>query len=160
MIMKSIYQFFTLILAAFVMVACSDPQKNIQADITSIEQVTEQSDSLQKIQQLQSQLVSGSLDKQQLKQVFTEVSSEYTKLKDGVAKLNLKSPEGKEVQTKFVNAMDKFITLMNQSATYSETPPTQEQATAFMQLQQESTSELLEANNALLALKKQVEDKK
>ncbi|MDG6894703.1 hypothetical protein [Volucribacter amazonae] len=158
--MKRIYQIFTLILAAFVMVACSDAKKDMQADIDAIEQVTEQSGTLQKIEQLQTQLVSGSLDKEQLKQIFTEVSAEYSKLKDSVASLKLKTEEGKNVQAKFDSAITKFISLMNQSAEYSTNPPTSEQASAFMQLQQDSTKELLDANNALIELKNKVAEKK
>lgn len=158
--MKRIYQIFTLILAAFVMVACSDAKKDMQADINAIEQVTEQNNNLQKIEQLQAQLVSGSLDKEQLKQIFTEVSAEYSKLKDSVASLTLKTEEGKNVQAKFDNAITKFISLMNQSAEYVMNPPNEEQAAAFMQLQQDSTKELLDANNALIELKNKVAEKK
>lgn len=158
--MKSISQFFTLILTAMLMVACSDPQKNLQADTTAFEQVVEQASSLPKIQQLQTQLIASFQSQEptanaQRKQIFSEIGAEYTKIREGVVKLNLKSPEGKAVQLKFVNALEKFIRLMDQSAQYSETQLTATQAEAFVQLQQESTAELKAANQALLELKEQ-----
>ncbi|PJG85454.1 hypothetical protein [Conservatibacter flavescens] len=159
--MKRFYQIFTFIFAAFAIVACSDPKADLQADVTAIEQITEQGESLKNIQNLQAQLASGQItNPADLASTFTQIGTEYTKIKDGVAALKLKTTEGKNLQNKFVSSITKFVELMTQTAHYSTNQPTPEQAEAFGKLQQEAIKGLDEASQLLVSVKQQLSEKK
>ncbi|MBE2894374.1 hypothetical protein [Spirabiliibacterium falconis] len=174
--MKRFYQFLTMMFVGLALVACdkadtkkaetatesaqrADVQADLKTDLAAFDQATEQNGNLAQIQTLQSDLQSAKTPEEQA-DIFNKIAAKYEEIKASIEGLDVKTDDGKALKDKFVSGFSDFIKLMQDSAKYVIEKPTEEQAKALRELQQQATEKLSQAAQSISELKAKVVETK
>lgn len=154
--MKKVAQYFAVVFATLLLIACSEQQYNLKNDLENLNQATKVV-SLQEINQLRLELNTNKSPEARVK-IFNQLGALYQKLHDSVKEAYISTKDAQGVQDELLLGTQNFVALMNLSAKYAVTPAkTEAQIKEFMTIQQQSVSQIANAMENMAKLQKIVD---